>query len=190
MGTHKIKKQTDEKTLANEMEAFDLRTKGWTQFKIAGHLKLSQSAISKILKRVNLKYSRQFMDDVRSVKHDQIAAHELIRQEAMDSWYKSKGTITVVKNKAKGIMDYSEDKRGAQRAVGGDRLTEEKQLFGDTRYLDIAMKAMEHIRKILGIGNNGDDEDKDPIFGSIKLKLIDKDGVERKLKNSGNEEED
>jgi predicted transcriptional regulator len=185
LGTHKIKKQTDEKTLQNEMEVFDLRTKGWTQYKIAGHLSLSQAAVSKILKRVNQKYSKIFMENVRNVKNDQIAAYELIRQEAMDSWYKSKGIIKVVKNKAKGKFD----EQGAQRTIGGDQTVEEKQLFGDTRYLEVAMKAMEHIRKILGIDKGDDDEDKDPIFGSIKVRLIGKDGVELK-QNSTDEEED
>lgn len=167
---HKVKFQPDEKTLQREKIAFDLRTKGWTQTRIADHLGISQVSVSKILTRVNKKYTRLFMNRVANVKAEQVAIHNQIVEESLDAWHKSKCIHRVTKTRAKGRID----KKGKQKTIGGDKSEEEKQLFGDTRYLDTSMKAMEHIRKIVGVGTEDDTAERDPIFGKVELEIIDK----------------
>lgn len=181
----KVKNQPDELTLSREREAFDLRARGWTQQRIADHMEMSQGQISAILTRVNKKYTKLFMDDVKNIKADQVSIHSKIVDEALDAWEKSKSIHKVTKNKAKGIVT----KDGKQKPSGGETSEESKQLFGDTKYLDSSMRAMEHIRKIVGV-ELLDTDSKDPMFGSIKLTLIGKDGVEIKRHNSNNEDDD
>lgn len=166
----KVKNQPDEVTLAREEQAFDLRSKGWTQQRIAKFMNLTQPAICQILTRVTKKYSKLFMEEVKTVKAEQVAIHQRIVDESLDAWHKSKGLHEIKKNKAKGIFN----KLGNRELVGGDTTIEEKQLFGDTRYLDASMKAMEHIRKIMGVGTDEENAPKDPIFNRVAIEVIDK----------------
>jgi hypothetical protein len=181
----KLRSQPVEITLAREEEAFNHRTNGWTQQRIANHMGLSQCAISKMLERVTKRYSKLFMDKVQIVKAEQVAIHNKIVMESLESWENSKGLHKTEKNKAKGIVN----KKGVQETIGGDRTVEEKQLFGDTRYLDASMKAMEHIRKVMGV-DILDLEQKDPVFKGIKLTLIGKDGQEIRLPKESDDEPD
>lgn len=152
MGTHKVKKQTDEKTLDNEQKAFELRTKGWTQLRIAKELGISQAAISGILQRVNKKYTKLFMSRVDDVKTEQVAIHQRIVDDALEAWSKSRRKITIVK----------------------DGIKIEKESLGETRYLETSMKAMEHIRKIVGVGTEDEEAERDPIFEKVVIEVIDR----------------
>ena len=152
-GIHKVKKQTTEKTLYNDKTAFDLRVKGWSQLRIAEHLGVSQSAISLILTRVNAKYAKNFMSKINDVKTEQVAQHQFIIDESMGAWTKSKNP---------------------RKRKNKDGEVEQISAHGDARYLDTAMRAMESIRKILGVHLIDPGEDKDQIFGKVMLEVIDK----------------
>lgn len=169
----KVKSQPDEVTLDREERAFELRTKGWTQQRIAKEIGVTQAAICQILTRVTKKYTKLFMEHVQTVKAEQVAIHTRIVDEALQSWEKSKGMHQTEKNKAKGII-----RDGIKQTVGGDTTIENKQLFGDTRYLDSSMKAMEHIRKIMGVGTEDEEAAKDPIFSKVEFEIIDKRSLE------------
>jgi predicted transcriptional regulator len=166
----RLRYQPEEVTLAKEEEAFKLRTEGWTQQRIAQKMGVSQCYISKMLTRVLKRYTKNFMEHVATVKAEQVAMHNRIVDEALTAWEKSKGIQKVVKNKAKGVVN----RRGIQETVSGDTTEENKQLFGDTKYLDSSMRAMEHIRKIVGIGSEDEEAQRDPIFGSVEFKIVDK----------------
>lgn len=156
------KPQNDETTLKKEERAFKLRIKGWSQERIAKNLNMTQQGVSKALKRITKRFSKQFLGDVTHIKNEQIAQLENSAHEAMTAWYKSKEKHKIKKTKVKG------SKEGAQAA---EKLDEERDQYGDPRYLSEFRKAKEDIRKIYGEGFFESVESEEPIT-EIKINII------------------
>lgn len=152
--------------LNNEKLIWNLRIKGYSQGKIAEQVGIGQQQVSRILKKMNARYYKEIMDDIKNYKADQLAKHELIIEEAMEAWFKSKQHGA--KRKVKGIKTGDTDKRATMDTF---------DFFGETQYLDTAMKAMEHQRKILGIDKPDQDAEKDKIVRSVKIDIVDVNSV-------------
>jgi predicted transcriptional regulator len=130
------------KEISKERErvVWSLRQKCWTQERIAEYLEISQSAVAKILLRLNQRYSKELNEDIERVKTEQLAQLEHIADEAMQAWERSKEAAKTVRVK-KGLGRDNQD---------GEQTNEARDQDGDPRYLTVAMKAKEDIRKITG----------------------------------------
>ena len=145
----------------NEKLIWKLRTRGYSQSRIADQVGVGQQQVSKILKRLNNRFHKEIMDDIKSYKADQLAKHETIVEESMEAWFKSK-------------------EHGSKRRVKKDdkkQVSDYEDYFGNTQYLDTAMKAMEHQRKILGIDKTDQDAEKDKVIRSVNINIVDVDSV-------------
>lgn len=140
--THKPK--SDEEVLVHEDEAWQLRTRGWTQLRIAEHLGLSQQGVSVILRRASEKFRERFLQDMKVVKDEQVSQLSLVADEALQGWFKSKET------KKRNVTKLKQGKGKNQNPYVDSKSISEFEGSGDTKYLTEFRKALEDIRKILG----------------------------------------
>ena len=126
-----------------ELRVMELTVLGWSQHQIAGDLGISQAAVSKILKRIELRVLRELADTVERQKARQSLRLEHLFAESMRSWQDSKTDST---------------RRRQRKTDGGARgtgatvaeIVVENQ-HGDPRYLEEARKALADHRKIWGL---------------------------------------
>ncbi len=122
-----------------ELDVWRLRQQGWTQEAIAAEIGVTQPAIQQILKRLTKRFTKHNVEEIHHVKSQQIAQLEYIAYEAMLAWENSKEAAKIQRIKtSSGGKDNSE------------KVQELRDQDGDPRYLTVAMKAREDIRKILG----------------------------------------
>jgi len=114
-----------------ELRALELATLGWSQHQIAADLGISQAAVSKILKRIELQKARHTL----RLEH--------LFAEAMRAWGESK-TDTTRRRQRK--------TQGGQAGTGSTiaEVVVENE-HGDPRYLDQARKALADHRKVWGL---------------------------------------
>src|SRR4029453_18746451 len=77
-----------------ELRVMELSVLGWSQHQIAGDLGISQPAVSKILKRIELRVLRELADTVERQKARQSLRLEYLFAESMRSWQDSKADST------------------------------------------------------------------------------------------------
>jgi predicted transcriptional regulator len=126
-----------------ELRVMELSVLGWSQHQIAGDLGISQAAVSKILKRIELRVLRELTDTVERQKARQSLRLEHLFAESMRSWQDSKADST---------------RRRQRKTAGGSsgsgatvaEIVIENQ-HGDPRYLEEARKALSDHRKIWGL---------------------------------------
>jgi hypothetical protein len=121
----------------------ELTVLGWSQHRIAEDLGISQPAVSKIQKRIELRMLREFTGTVerQRVRHSLRLEH--LYTEALQAWERSKADLT---------------RRRQRKADGGStgagatvaEIVIENQ-HGDPRYLDEARKALADQRKLWGL---------------------------------------
>jgi predicted transcriptional regulator len=123
-----------------ELRTLELATLGWSQHQIAADLGISQAAVSKILKRVELRLLRELSETVDRQKVRQTVRLEHVFAEAMRAWTESKADRTRRRQRK------SESGAGASLA----ELTVENS-HGDPRYLGEARQALADVRKLWGL---------------------------------------
>ena len=121
----------------------ELATLGWSQHQIAGDLGISQAAVSKILKRVELRLLRELTDTVERQKARQSIRLEHLFAEAMRAWENSKADSTRRRQRK------TQGGGGAAGATIAEVVVENQH--GDPRYLDEARKTLGDHRKIWGL---------------------------------------
>jgi len=124
-----------------ERRAWELSSKMWTQERIAQELGLERSTISKMLKRLNERAMKTITDEILAEKAQHIRQLKEIADEAFQAWERSKET-------RKGVVKKS---RTGGMTRGEETTTSVQDQDGDPRYLETAMKALNDIRKILGL---------------------------------------
>lgn len=134
----------DEVLLERENKIWELRTKSWTQDRIAKEVGISQVSVGKTLKRLTEKYAKELMEDIITVKRMQVTQLEHISDEALQAWEKSKKPTKTMWVKRPLQSD------GTPSSSFGEQTQEARDQNGDQRYLTAAMKAKEDIRKIIG----------------------------------------
>lgn len=138
--------------LERERRAWDLRQQGLTHERIAAELNLDRSTITKMLGRLSVRASKNMMEMVIEEKIGQIARLNHIVDEAMQAWERSKETAkTVRRQQADAAAQEEGDVEGSARKKKVTTTTLVQDQDGDPRYLDVAIKAMNEIRKILGL---------------------------------------
>lgn len=78
-----------QRTADRKMEAWRLRVQGWTQARIADELKMTQQAVSQLLKKTETELAAEFLGEAAEIKARQTAQLEAVYEEAMDQWRRS-----------------------------------------------------------------------------------------------------
>ena len=126
-----------------ELRVLELTVLGWSQHQIAADVGVSQAAVSKILKRVELRVLRELTAIVDRQKARQTLRLEHLFAEALRAWEQSKGDTTRRRQRK---FD------GGSRGAGGTvaEIVVENQ-HGDPRYLQEARRALADHRKLWGL---------------------------------------
>jgi predicted transcriptional regulator len=125
-----------------ELRALELANQGWSQHQIADDLGVSQAAVSKLLKRIELRILRELTDTVERQKARQSLRLEHLFAESMRAWTDSKTDAT------------RRRQRKSQGGARGDAVVAEvtvENQHGDPRYLEEARKTLADHRKIWGL---------------------------------------
>ena len=126
-----------------ELRAMELSVLGWSQHQIAADLGVSQAAVSKILKRVELRVLHELMGIVERQKARHTLRLEHLFAEALRAWEHSKADTT------------RRRQRQTQSGAGGSGATVAELVVetqhGDPRYLEEARKALADHRKLWGL---------------------------------------
>jgi len=126
-----------------ELRALELATLGWSQHHIAADLGISQAAVSKILKRVELRLLRELSETIDRQKARQTVRLEHLFAEAMAAWERSKADSTRRRQRK------TQSGGGGAGATIAEIVSENQH--GDPRYLDEARKALTDHRRIWGL---------------------------------------
>lgn len=148
-----VQKTKKEIWLAHKKEAWALRQRCWTQERIGEHLGISQAAVSKLLARACEEYQKRYTNSVDKIKSQQINQLERIADEAMQAWEKSctDRKSQTVKKEIPFTQEMVEFANKFLKKNGNTNITQYvEERCGDPRYLQVAMKAKEDIRKITG----------------------------------------
>jgi len=124
-----------------ELRAMELTVLGWSQLQIARDLGISQAAVSKILKRIEIRQLREWAETLERHKVKQALRLEHLFAEAIRAWHDSKADMT------------RRRQRRTESGQGGASVAEiivENQ-HGDPRYLDEARKSLADYRKLWGL---------------------------------------
>lgn len=158
-----------QRTLVDDV-CWRLRTsKLWTYSQIVEHIEkehgisVHKSTLKRRMDALSKKISKELDSHVRTVKFQQQETLEYIAAEALAAWERSKEPTKSVKQTKTHVLPSRRkgDEQGEQdeQVAQGDGLTvmetetetSIKELLGDTRYLDTAMKALADIRDIFGV---------------------------------------
>jgi predicted transcriptional regulator len=126
-----------------ELRAMELSNLGWSQYQIAADLGITQAAVSKLLKRVELRILRELTETVERQKARQTLRLEHLFAESMRAWTESKSDTTRRRQRKTQGGTRGSDGVVAEVVVENQR--------GDPRYLEEARKALADHRKIWGL---------------------------------------
>jgi predicted transcriptional regulator len=126
-----------------ELRAMELTVHGWSQHQIAADLGISQAAVSKILKRTEIRVLRELTAIVERQKARHTLRLEHIFAEALRAWEQSKGDTTRRRQRK------SDSGPGGTGSTVAEVVVENQH--GDPRYLEEARKALADHRKLWGL---------------------------------------
>jgi hypothetical protein len=126
-----------------ELRAMELAVLGWSQHQIAADLGISQAAVSKLLKRIEVRVLRELTDAVERQKARHTLRLEHLFAEAMRAWEHSKGDTTRKRQRKTQAGSGGADATVAEVVIQSQR--------GDPRFLDEARKALADHRKLWGL---------------------------------------
>jgi hypothetical protein len=128
-----------------EEVAWMLRQAGTAQARIAFELGISQSAVSRILRRVERRVLARMEAGVRAVKAKQAAQLEYIVDQAMVGWNRSKGQAT----EERVTREFDRDEyRGVAGRSRSTTCTRSRDSPGDPRFLVVALQALAAEREL------------------------------------------
>lgn len=137
---HRVPKEV---TRERERRAWELRQQLWTHERIALELGVDHSTITKMLARIRQRMLVQLNVEVGSRVAEQVGQLDQIADQSYQAWIKSKEPEKEVQkkvSKGKGLRSGSEETSSRVSERGGD-----------VRYLEMTVRALQDIRKILGI---------------------------------------
>ena len=121
----------------------ELTVLGWSQHQIAADIGISQPAVSKLLKRVEVRV----LDELTALVERQKARHTLrlehVFAESMRAWEQSKADTTRRRQRQ------TQSGRGGAGGTVAELVVENRH--GDPRYLEEARKALADLRKLWGL---------------------------------------
>jgi predicted transcriptional regulator len=166
-----------EAKIEKERRAWDLRVKGRTHQSIADELEVERSTVSKMLSRLSHKAKKELLDDVVAEKVSQITRLHYMIEELLKAWDRSKEANKIVtKKQAQGIPGEGGKQDNKMIVIDASEISiKMSDTDGDPRYLDLAMKAMAEIRKVMGMDTIISDEDTAITFIVTKREVLPED---------------
>lgn len=147
--------------LLRRQAVWELRVQGRTQDQIAAQLNISQATVHRDLRWCIAKAEDEVKGSVLAWQLEQLARYDYIISEAMAAWEESKQEYIEVQQRSlaakssAGSGSGPGSAQGKAKASGGkpkqlEVTTRIKEQTGDPSYFQVAMKAMDAQRKILG----------------------------------------
>jgi hypothetical protein len=135
---------------ARETRAWRMRSRGWTQHRIADELGMEQGSVSRMLDRIETRELKRLSGSVGRVKAVQNAQLEHAIEESMDAWHRSKNPR---KRAARKEATAGGSGSGPDEGQAGDSVqtTEVIERDGDPAHLYCAMGAMDRQRSLWGL---------------------------------------
>lgn len=127
--------------LEREKKVWAMRMRGATYERIAEEIGITFGGVKNILDRLHARYKKANMDSIEKCRQEQIGELTNICDEAYKAWERSKGQKITIKKRARA-------KDGTM--LPGEASEERYESDGDTRYLNVYLKAKEDLRKIIG----------------------------------------
>jgi hypothetical protein len=131
----------------HEGKAWDLRCRGWSQWRIAAQIGVCQQAVSKILARVEARELKRLSESVERLKVEQTGQLGHVIEESVDAWHRSKQPRKRATSRTGGGSD-DEDGGGGSDTV---KTLDVIERDGDPAFLYAAMNAMDRIRSLWGL---------------------------------------
>ena len=128
---------------AREQRVLERSVAGLSQREIAAEEGITQSAVSKILQRVEARVFKEFVARVEQQKGRQDMSLRFIFQEGMKAWEASKTDAT------RRVQKKTQPAAGASSTTVAQLVVENRH--GDSRYLEIARKALADQRRVWGL---------------------------------------
>lgn len=135
-----------------QLEMYRDYVNGDTHPEIGARLELTAAAVCHTVRKVTNWLWETTFDDIRDIKAVQVSRFMLIYREAMDAWNKSKdGKVSETKSIKQLAADLQKAK-GNKTGRNSERIATKKTEFsaGDPRYLEVAIKALDEICRIMG----------------------------------------
>lgn len=135
-----VKKAT---TADREKKIWELRSKGWSQQRIADEVGIRQESVCEALKRIYNKHHETFMADIDAYKRAQATEIEAAARNALEQYFESQKDQLITEQsgfveKGKFVGKYTTSIKKIKRE-------------GDKGLLSMYYKGMEEVRKIWGI---------------------------------------
>lgn len=162
-------------TRNREKEAWELRQRFWTEQRIADHLGIERSTVSKMLDRVERRLAEELAQAALPIKSRQTAQLEHIASEAYEAWERSKEpaelerVVTAETSVVGGALGDDGPVEVTLPAVETRTTNESKGQTGDPAHLNTAMKALADIREIWGLDAPKKNEHSGPGGGPIEF---------------------
>jgi DNA-binding MarR family transcriptional regulator len=132
---------------AEQTRAWELRQHGWTQRRIAAELGHDQGTISRWLDAIERRELARLSRNVERLKVTQTQVLEHIADEALQAWERSKKPHTKAVEKT-GPKLFRPD---GSPASGSARVVEATERDGDPVHLQVALQALDRLRRVWGI---------------------------------------
>ena len=128
---------------AREQRVLDRSVAGVSQRQIAQEEGITQSAVSKILRRVEARVLEEFMARVEQQKVRQSLSLEHVYRQSLAAWEASKADAT------RRVQTKTQTAAGASSGTVAQLVVENRH--GDPRFLEIARKALADQRRVWGL---------------------------------------
>lgn len=169
---------TPEAQNQREDRAWELRSNGWSQARIAAELGITQQAVSLLLKRLAKQFAKEFKKRVEEIKGEQTAQLEFLVDEALQEWERSKSDAEK-KSVKSGRCQLDRDGNPVDLDDEVTQTTEGR--LADPRYLQQARDGMGDIRKIWGVDAPVKTETEQKVSGEVKVTGAAQDEAAKKL---------
>lgn len=137
-------RKSKEETRDQESRAWQLRCQGWTTYRIAAEIGITQSAVWKMLRRVEQRVLAGLKDSVVRMKATQTAQLENLLDEALQAWEKSK-------EPAQSVTKRTVTGQGDNPTVEETVTQQMKGQCGNPTFLAEARDVLADLRKVWGI---------------------------------------
>ena len=128
---------------ARELRVLERSIQGWSQRENAAEERVTQAAISKILRRAEDRMLREFTAVIELQKSRQAVRLEHVYHQGMRAWEVSKSDAT------RRVQRKTQPGAGGVGATVAELVVETQH--GDPRYLDLARKALADLRTLWGL---------------------------------------
>lgn len=136
-------RRSNDQRMLDRVKVADMLVRCRHLHEIATELGVSITTVKADVKAVREEWRRTYVEAVDTIAHESIAFNNTVKREAIDEWQRSK------EDEERRQLSKTEAAGGEKDATTRTAITKVRSL-GDGKYLEIALKADENLRKLLG----------------------------------------